>query len=898
MPARAQLPLQTFVEMDATFDAEGSVSTELDTDTAEPDFRAYSSMEATDDGRLIYWGGGHGDYGGNDMDVYHVATNEWRQETEEENWKNRLQQCWAQEPDAPSDHPCSDPSHPARTAHLGQTWEVGGRQPTADRAERSYRTGGTSSRFLTGRGRIGTRHSYQQYVWWPDKRWLILDYKDSLWAWDPVLGDADEAWMKIWEGETNRGTAGIHYWNLAYDPRLATLVSFNAITEAAYVLRDGRWSKVADVPYDSYAAEVISEYHEADDVHYVGYWSDLRTVDLKTGTVVDIRDSPPQAAGHSAMWIEYSPSREQMLVMGMDADDELGLWGFDPDADAWDRIPMSGEVRRADGSPITDADIRWDLLERDPVSGNFFFLAIRKGHGSQGVPLYAFRLADDAGGPAPANPSPHPSYQWVSLPIPRTAEDYPAGNGKDFQIQWVESTGEVVIGFGDWNLNNDESGINGNETIYAVDFETNSWRVLQRHCSSDLHQDGWDEVAIAYDSTRDEIWGFPGFGWTDGCGGGVSGETMAFDMETETWRVTGHGQLYTHDDTGFGDYDPTTDKFYVAQRPGVDVIDPDPEAADARRSVSNEGTDYRVGANQAFLDVVGRGFYVTDTTPSEGPRLVRYDMDDESWLELSTMPAGTVVSNAYASWDRNHRAILAPIGKYDGEDESSGAVRVYHVDLALWQTNHFPDDGKTPFGNSVGYDQDSHLLVQMGAKTYPELQDVFALEYAPVTTGRTESWIDPGGEPMLEICYNGEDDDGDGDVDCDDPQCADHPDCAEDEVCDNGVDDDADAMADCEDPDCSSEPSCQSPGGDGGTRADAGPRASDAGSGSDPTAIDGGCSCSYAPGAHTGGGGSALVASFLGIVLSLLIVLRRRRSRRRPRAEEPVNADRAGATAP
>ena len=51
-----------------------------------------------------------------------------------------------------------------------------------------------------------------------------------------------------------------------------------------------------------------------------------------------------------------------------------------------------------------------------------------------------------------------------------------------------------------------------------------------------------------------------------------------------------------------------------------------------------------------------------------------------------------------------------------------------------------------------------------------------------------------------EICGNNADDDGDGDVDCEDSDC---PACPE--ICDNGVDDDGDGGVDCQDRDC---PAC------------------------------------------------------------------------------------------
>ncbi|MEL6122644.1 MAG: vWA domain-containing protein [Bacteroidota bacterium] len=58
----------------------------------------------------------------------------------------------------------------------------------------------------------------------------------------------------------------------------------------------------------------------------------------------------------------------------------------------------------------------------------------------------------------------------------------------------------------------------------------------------------------------------------------------------------------------------------------------------------------------------------------------------------------------------------------------------------------------------------------------------------------------------VEDCTNGIDDDGDGIVDCDDPDCAQSAECVLQgstfEICGNGLDDDGDGLSDCDDPDC------------------------------------------------------------------------------------------------
>ncbi|MDP3273966.1 MAG: MopE-related protein [Deltaproteobacteria bacterium] len=70
--------------------------------------------------------------------------------------------------------------------------------------------------------------------------------------------------------------------------------------------------------------------------------------------------------------------------------------------------------------------------------------------------------------------------------------------------------------------------------------------------------------------------------------------------------------------------------------------------------------------------------------------------------------------------------------------------------------------------------------------------------------------------PPSEVCDNGRDDDGDGAIDCADPDCAMFPSCgmciptarAEFGACTNGRDDDCDGLLDCRDPDCAADRAC------------------------------------------------------------------------------------------
>ena len=64
-----------------------------------------------------------------------------------------------------------------------------------------------------------------------------------------------------------------------------------------------------------------------------------------------------------------------------------------------------------------------------------------------------------------------------------------------------------------------------------------------------------------------------------------------------------------------------------------------------------------------------------------------------------------------------------------------------------------------------------------------------------------------------EVCNNGIDDDGDGDIDCADGDCV--FECAGKEICNNGKDDDGDGLIDCFDSDCGNSIYCETDCGNG-----------------------------------------------------------------------------------
>jgi hypothetical protein len=61
-----------------------------------------------------------------------------------------------------------------------------------------------------------------------------------------------------------------------------------------------------------------------------------------------------------------------------------------------------------------------------------------------------------------------------------------------------------------------------------------------------------------------------------------------------------------------------------------------------------------------------------------------------------------------------------------------------------------------------------------------------------------------------EVCDDGSDNDGDGDVDCADSDCQDEAACGSESDCADGVDNDADGATDCDDADCADDAVCGS----------------------------------------------------------------------------------------
>jgi hypothetical protein len=119
-----------------------------------PEGRSYSGI-CWGQGWIYYFGGYHGSYTCNDVELYDVATNRWTQATEPEDWRD-----------------CD-------------TWAY--LTPEQKKLVKDNARGTNYPGILSPKGRPLTCHTYQQHVWFPEEQaFYNLLVRIGLWAFDPA----------------------------------------------------------------------------------------------------------------------------------------------------------------------------------------------------------------------------------------------------------------------------------------------------------------------------------------------------------------------------------------------------------------------------------------------------------------------------------------------------------------------------------------------------------------------------------------------------------------------------------------------------------------------------------------------------------------------------------------
>jgi hypothetical protein len=324
----------------------------------EPEGRSYTGV-SYGAGRILYFGGGHGSYRANDVEVYDPAANTWTQLTEPEDWR-----------DAP------------KWTHLTE----------AEKEKVKGIGGGWGVPYLSPKGRPLTEHTFQMKTWFPEEQAFFMMLTPGLWAFDP-----DQREWRLVTKTRPKGT-DIHNWNLTYDPDLKTVISIFGDRERGLWVYD-REARSLVKKFDTFLgrAHIYSTYDAKRKRHVVAAQGNWFSLDMATGQAAPIKKVPVAGAGATTPSLEFDPASGRTLVVTYHSEKDrrvggLKTFAYDPDKDAWSEFKLAGTP------PTGQSD--FDYLVYDPEHRCHLFVNVLGVQGSRlwggkvdGV--FAFRFQPD-----------------------------------------------------------------------------------------------------------------------------------------------------------------------------------------------------------------------------------------------------------------------------------------------------------------------------------------------------------------------------------------------------------------------------------------------------------------------------------------------------------------------
>jgi hypothetical protein len=308
----------------------------------EPEGRSYSGV-CYGNGKILYFGGGHGSYTCNDVEVYDVAANTWKQLTEPEDWR-----------DADKWTHLSD-EEKKKVKGIGGGWGVP---------------------YLSPKGRPLTEHTFQMKAWLPEEKAFYLLISKGLWSFDTEKRE----WTLV--TDKHPGRADIHTWNLTYDPELKTVISISGAGDPGIWVFD-REAKALKRKYDASPGRchIYSTYDSSRKLHIGvanGKWFALNTA---SGEIKTLKSLPiTKGLGAVEPSLEYDPASKTTLVVTYDCDDQgkriggLKTFAYDFDKDEWSEFKLAGEAPT--GAPD------FDYLVYDPDHKCHLFVNVLSVQGS------------------------------------------------------------------------------------------------------------------------------------------------------------------------------------------------------------------------------------------------------------------------------------------------------------------------------------------------------------------------------------------------------------------------------------------------------------------------------------------------------------------------------------
>ncbi len=286
---------------------------------SNPSGRSYSGIEYGD-GLLFYWGGGHGSYSGNDVELYDIENNVWIQQYKPEVCASDM--------------------------------------PNFDQCKKLYGGGGSGTITPTGKPYVEHTWTYNSYD--PVTRKFYAAYSNGYWAFDP----ATKQWSQI-INETNilwKGGAESNLFD--YDPDIdAFPLIMTSYNPGNYrITRSGQVTNLSGSPAIRQDF-LYSTYIPDKKIHIVHAQSNNRW--FKYDAVNNIWSNITVPTGINITDFDYDSANRKIIGI-KDVIGNFEVWSYDIDSDQWIQLPspavMPPGSMTSPTSTSTSPSFRYDKI--------------------------------------------------------------------------------------------------------------------------------------------------------------------------------------------------------------------------------------------------------------------------------------------------------------------------------------------------------------------------------------------------------------------------------------------------------------------------------------------------------------------------------------------------------
>jgi len=654
--------------------------------------------------RYVIWGGGHGDYNGNEIYALDRATNAWTLLTQPSQV-------------APGPGEACEDELADGTANSRHTYQLLEYLPNTD--EMFVYSGSLAC----GSGGFGVEVWVFQFA---TNTWVLLPSTG-----DPFLPGNGGIFQLVY----NDVDGHIYAW---FGGNLDKKIwQYNRTTQV--------WTRMTPFAVDSYTTQTSSIVLVPDPGDSSKRWA----VSIGTSGVayfkMDGSDSyamhvlattgatygtGPTAIAPRSIGLAWDPRTERIVAWGGSDIDNFGdrVWSLNLSTGAWIYETTTGGPSWPNGAGGTFGRWRYNPTLREFIIQNDF---------QQNLFVWKPEWVDIASG------------TWINRDPPGPQGTAPCITGcKHIRLTHNPDDGKI------YTLGGDQGGLlysapqSGRQEMFTYDIFTDTWAKIQDYCRADLGVQpmGPDEIGLAWDSKRKVLWHNPGFNWNHGLdpnfciGGDIDrSEVLSYDPVAGTWldearqNATIVGSLLG--DFAFIWYDVELDAYMgVSNTEQMNVYD---ITTDTWTRIKPPNGQLFGNTNYTAYDPNARVIYIIDNWMDQANgKLWRYNIAAETFTNLGSLPASSAPYRrleSHAHWDPINQVLLWPLWDEEpatpvGDTNNIIKLYAYHPSTQAWE-EYTPNQpgGQTVSGRHSVFDPHLNALMVFGPKGRPG--DVFLYRY-------------------------------------------------------------------------------------------------------------------------------------------------------------------------